>query len=260
MLVKTLVHRFTGAGIAQMARAGRDGPGRYYTKRCVNYERKPMTNDETIRTRDLVPVYSRISWGALLGGLFVTLAVFVLMSTFGVAMGVSTADDFSSDTISIAAGSWAVATALVAFFCGGCVTSRLTAGESTSEAVMYGTVLWGAAFAMILWTTGSALRTGATLAVGSANVAANAQNVPANWEQSAQRAGVNEAQIKQMRAQMPNSARVQNISAQAAWWSFAGVALSLASCIGGTLAASGPSPLFGGFLIRRSGPQPAPGL
>lgn len=219
-----------------------------------------MTN-EAVHTRDAVPVFSRISWGALLAGLFVTLAVFVLLSTLGVAIGVSAADAARGESVAIGAGVWAVATGLLAFFCGGCVVSRFTAGESKTEAAVYGTVLWGAAFAMILWATGSVLRTGGALAVGSANVAAaGAETSPAGWEQAARRAGATDAQINQMRAELPSAARVQDVSAQAAWWSFAGVALSLVAAIGGAVAGAGPNPAFGGVLFRRTTPEPAPGV
>ena len=222
-----------------------------------------MDHHDTVRTRDMLPVYSRISWGALLAGLFVTLAVFVLLSSLGLAIGVSTADQFNGDTIGTAAGIWAVATTLIAFFCGGCVVSRFTAGETRGEAVMYGTVLWGAAFAMILWATGSVLRTGATVAVGSANVAATAANAatsPADWEGAARQAGLTDAQVQQMRAQMPSAERARDTSASAAWWSFAGIALSLAAAIGGAVMSSGPNPAFGGVTVRRTTAEPSPGV
>ncbi|WP_439627074.1 hypothetical protein [Gemmata sp.] len=219
-----------------------------------------MATMEAVGTRDAAPVFSRISWGALLAGLFVTLAVFVLLSTLGVAVGVSSADAASRDTIATGAGVWAVATALVAFLCGGCVVSRFTTGESRAEAVVYGVVMWGAAFAMILWATGSVLRTGATMAVGSMNVAANAAPQSENWEQAARRANLTDAQVNQMRAEMPTAARVQDVSAAAAWWSFAGVALSMAAAIGGAVMGAGPNPSLGGVQFPRTSPSPAPGL
>ncbi|HEY1189246.1 MAG TPA: hypothetical protein VGE74_16460 [Gemmata sp.] len=211
---------------------------------------------QEIRTRDAVPVFSRISWGALLAGLFVTLAVFVLLSALGVAIGLSSADASGREAVTIGGGVWAVATALAAFFCGGCVVSRFTAGESKTEAVVYGTVLWGAAFALILWATGSVLRTGSTLAVGSAQVAVTGPQGPPSWEQAARRAGATDAQINQMRADLPTAERVQDISAQAAWWSFAGVLLSLLAAIGGSVLGAGPNPAFGGVLFRRTDPVP----
>ncbi len=215
--------------------------------------------DETVRTRDVLPVYSRISWGAILAGLFVTMAVFVLLSTLGLAIGISAADTTDRENITVGAGIWAVVTALLAFFCGGCVVSRFTAGETRAEAVMYGTVLWGASFALILWATGSVLRTGTTLAMGSANVAANATTTP-NLEQALQRANLTQEQMNQVRAELPAAGRVQDVSAEAAWWSFLGIVLSLGAAIGGALAASGPNPVFGGILFRRTTPEPSPGV
>jgi len=219
-----------------------------------------MATMEAVHIQDTTPVFSRISWGSLLAGLFVTLAVFVLLSTLGVAIGVSSADGAAQDTIATGAGIWAVATALVAFACGGCVVSQFTAGESRSEAMVYGVVMWGAAFAMILWATGSVLRTGATMAVGSANVAATAAPQSGSWEQAARRANLTDAQMNQIRAEMPTAARVQDISASAAWWSFAGVALSMAAAIGGAVLGAGPNPAMGGVAFHRTSPQPAPSV
>ena len=229
--------------------------------------RDTRDNRETrVGTEDVLPVHSRISWGALLAGLFVTLAVFVLLSTLGVAVGLSAADTHTErDNIAVGAGIWAILTALIAFFCGGCVTTRLTAGENRGEAIMYGVVMWGAAFAMILWMTGSALRTGATAAVGSANVAANqnpnaaSQAAQGNWEQAARDAKVSDAQIAQMREKMPTAAQAQDVSAKAAWWSFAGVVLSLAAAIGGALASAGPESANGSLFVRRTTVVAAPG-
>jgi hypothetical protein len=219
-----------------------------------------MANDEPVRTRDVLPVYSRVSWGALFAGLFVTVAVFVVLSALGIAIGISSADAADRGDITVGAGIWAVITALVAFFCGGCVVSRFTAGETKTEAAMYGTVMWGAAFTLLLWATGTVLQTGTTLALGTAEVAANVERVPASWEQAARRAELTPAEIDRLRAELPAAAQVQDVSAEAAWWSFLGILLSLGASIGGALVGTGPSPVFGGVLFRRTTPEAAPGV
>ena len=214
-----------------------------------------MADQTPVQTQDLMPVFSRISWGALLAGLFITLAVFVLLSTLGTAIGISSADQFSGQSVAIGAGIWAIATMLIAFFCGGCVVSRCTAGETRGESVMYGTVLWGAAFALIMMVTGSVLKTGSTLIIGSANTAANASrdvDVPNDWEAAAQRAEISQADIDRMRAELPSKTQVQGRSAEVAWWTFAGVVLSMSAAIAGAVASSGPQPMIGGVLFRRS--------
>jgi hypothetical protein len=211
-----------------------------------------MADTHEPRHEDLAPVYSRVSWGALFAGLFVTLTVFFLLSHLGGAIGLSVADDARGESIATGAGVWAVVSALAAFFCGGCVCSRLTAGESRTEAAVYGTILWGLTFAALIWLTGSVVRTGFTTVVGSANVAANATNPPANWEQAARRAGMTEAQVQQMRAELPTAEQARRVSAEAAWWSLLGVALSLGAAIGGAVAGAGSRPVVGGVLFRRT--------
>lgn len=211
-----------------------------------------MADTQEPRYEDLAPVYSRVSWGALFAGLFVTLTIFFLLSHLGAAIGLSAADTARGETIATGAGIWAIVSALVAFFCGGCVTSRLTAGESRTEAAVYGTILWGLTFAALVWMTGSVVRTGFTTVVGTANVAANAAAPPANWEQAARQAGLTDAQLQQMRAELPTAEQAQGASAEAAWWSLLGVALSLAAAIGGAVVGAGPTPIAGAVMFRRT--------
>lgn len=213
-----------------------------------------MATAEVARAEDVLPVYSRVSWGALLAGLFVTLAVFVLLSTLGVAIGISSVDRLNPNAIAVGAGVWAVATVLIAFFCGGCVVSRCTTGESRGEAAIYGTILWGAAFAMIVWLSGSAFRGGVTVLVSPANATGAA---PTNWEQAARSANLSDEQINRMRAQMPPPAQDHDASVQLAWWTFGGVLVSLLASIGGALAGVGPSPAFGARIYHRTTVAPS---
>ncbi|MBX9582611.1 MAG: hypothetical protein K2X87_20075 [Gemmataceae bacterium] len=211
-----------------------------------------MNTPNEVRREDLMPVHSRVIWGAVFAGLFVTLTVFLVLGHLGAAVGLSSADQLSGEAIATGAGIWALAAALVAFFCGGCVASRLTAGESRGEAAVYGTILWGLTFFLLLWMTGSVLRTGFTGVIGTANVAATATAAPADWEQAAQRAGLTPDQANRLRAELPSEVRVRAVSAEAAWWSLAGVVVSLAAAVGGAVAGAGPNPSFGGFLFRRT--------
>ena len=75
---------------------------------------------------------------------------------------------------------------------------------------------------------------------------------PADWEQAARRAGLTDAQVQQVRAELPSAAQVQGASAEAAWWSLLGVALSLAAAVGGAVAGAGPRAESGGVLFRRT--------
>lgn len=215
-----------------------------------------IDNERAVRGEDLLPVFSRVSWGALFAGLFVALTVFLVLSALGAAIGLTVADTTRGETIATGAAIWAIVTALVAFFTGGCVVSRCTAGESRTEAAIYGTILWGLTMTLLLWMGGAAMRTGFSAVVGTANVAANATNPPANWEAAAQRAGLTEAQINQMRADMPTQAQVQDASASAAWWSLLGIVLSLLASVGGAVFSAGRGiPAFGGIGFRQTSIQ-----
>lgn len=104
----------------------------------------------------------------------------------------------------------------------------------------------------LVMMTGSVVRTGFTTVVGTANVAANATNPPSNWEQAARRAGLTEAQVQQMRADLPTAEQARSTSATAAWWSVLGIALSVAAAIGGSVVGAGPRTATGGTLFRRT--------
>ena len=211
-----------------------------------------MSDAATVHAEDMVPVYSRVSWGALLAGLFVTLTVFILLSVLGTALGLSITDNARPETVAAGAGLWALVATVLAFLSGGCVVTRCTAGESRTEAVMYGTVLWGATFALILWLSGGVLRTGFATMLGTANVLANAGVTPANWEQAARQAGVPQDQIDRMRAALSTGPDARAVSPQAAWWAFAAVLVSLLAAIAGALIGAGPSPAWRGIMFRRT--------
>lgn len=218
-----------------------------------------------LRRENLLPVHSRVSWGAIFAGLFVALTVILVLGALGTAVGLSAADRVRGEAITTGAGVWALATALVAFFVGGCVASRCTAGESRAEAAIYGTILWGLTFVLLLGLSGAVVRTGVAAVVGSANVAANATQPPASWEAAAQRAGLTPEQVNKLRTELPTAEQARAGSAEAAWWSLAGVAGTLLAAVAGAMSGAGANPVFGGFLFRRTtvhvggaaGPRPA---
>jgi len=210
-----------------------------------------MTDTRDTRAEDLLPVHSRVSWSALLAGMAVTLAVFMLLTAAGTAVGLSLSDRADRDSLVTGLGIWGMITALLAFFSGGCVTSRCTAGESKTEAMVYGTILWGATMAVLLWTAGGAVRTGLGAALGSANVVASADGPRGNWEDTARQIGLTREQINRLRVEAESGADARAMSARAAWWSLAALVASLLASVGGACASAGPAPAFGGFLFRR---------
>lgn len=206
-----------------------------------------------IRTEDLLPVMSRVSWGAILAGAFVSLAIYALSSALGIALGMSLVQSGRIESIGVGAGVWAIVSLLIALFAGGCVTTRCTAGESRREAVMYGAILWGVMFFMILWTTGSLLRTGSNMMVGSANPAgASHLNERVNWDRLAKEANLTEQQVIQVKNALPGASHSREVTAEAAWWSVGGMFISMLASIAGAVVGSGPSMMLEGLSVRRT--------
>lgn len=209
-----------------------------------------MAEPKTLRTEDVLPVLSRVSWGAILAGAFVSLAVFVLLTALGVAFGLSVASSSQLETIGIGAAIWYLVTVVLALMAGGCVTTRCTAGENKMEAVMYGVILWGVTFLMTVWVTGAFVRSSAGMLIGAANAATGVERV--DWQRVAKNSNLTDEQIAQVRQAMPSAAQARSMSTEAAWWSFAGIVLSMLAAIGGALLGAGPSLGFQGVAFQRT--------
>ena len=211
-----------------------------------------MAERDRIHAEDIMPVLSRVSWGAVLAGAFVAMAVYVLLSVLGIALGLSLASELRGDTIATGGGIWALVTLLIALTAGGCVTTTCTAGENKLEAMIYGVLMWGVMFVMTLWATGSVMRMGTNMIVGSAGAVAEGAPNNINWEKAAEKAGLTEKQMEQFRNSIPSAQRVREVGAEAAWWSLAGVIISMAAAVGGALLGSGTTLRLRGMLVRRT--------
>jgi hypothetical protein len=212
-----------------------------------------MAETTTIRAEDVLPVRSRISWGAVFAGAMVALALYVLLSLLGAAAGFSVSNHYRADQLSTGAAIWAVFSLLVSLFCGGCVTSQFTVGENKYEAAIYGVILWGVMFTALMWLVSANVRLGYGAMVGLAA----AQNRPgepwtaADIERAGERAGLTREQIDRLKEGLPrtpedwnrvaNDPEVRSAATRAAWWSFGGALLSLLAAVGGAVAGAGPT-------------------
>lgn len=208
----------------------------------------------TIPASELLPVRSRISWGAIFAGAVVALATYFLLTLLGGAIGLTVSDDVRSDTLGTGAAIWAILATAAALFLGGWVTSQCVAGENKREAVIYGIIMWGVVFAMILWLVASGVRSGFGAMVGVANAAGTAAS-DTNWETAAQRAGIPSERIAEWRetaANAPEQARAavndpanreaaRDDATKVTWWTLLGTLLSMAAAVIGAVVGAGPS-------------------
>lgn len=208
--------------------------------------------DDVVQTEDLYPVGSRISWGPILAGAMLALALYFLLALLGAAVGLSVSDNTTVDTMATGAAIWAVLTTVVSLFAGGYIASQLAVGENKTEAAVYGLIVWGVVFGMLLWLMASGVRTSFNAMVGLATVASG--TTTEDWAAAARRAGVPQERIDEFRRSVvdaPATARqtVEDPENQQAaleatrkttWWAFAGTLASMIAAALGAVAGAGP--------------------
>ena len=214
----------------------------------------------TLNAEDFVPVRSRISWGAILAGASVSIAVYFLLTLLGGAIGLSVGDRMTAEQLGTGAAIWAIASTVVALFTGGFVVSQISVGENKGEAAVYGVIMWSVVFAALIWLMASGVRAGFNAMVGMANVSSSVAGKMSSedWEALALRAGVTQEQINKLRADAANAPatarqaatdpRNQEAAAagasRAAWWAFFGTLLSMGAAVGGSVVGAGPTLRF----------------
>jgi hypothetical protein len=238
-----------------------------------------MADSTTPNARDLIAVRSRISWGAIAAGAMVALAIYVVLTLLGLAVGIEVAVRGADVSLGAPAAIYTLVTLLVAMFFGGWATSRLAVGESKLEAVLYGIILWGVLFVGMIWLVSAGISTGFGAMLGLASgVYSTTEGGPDADRIAADlaRAGADEATVNKVRdyyrrlredpgslASDPQSrqtfSQVAQSTRSATWWSLAGVLLSMATVVVGSLTGSGellqPVPILG--VRRPSRPGPA---
>jgi hypothetical protein len=202
-----------------------------------------MANEVSVK--DVMGVRSRVSWGAILGGAMTTVAVFFLLSVLGTAIGATILYKQGDTDISTGAAIWAIITLILALFAGGCVVSQCTAGETKDEAVMYGVILWGTIFTMLLALMATRVNVGFVGVMGETLTPAAA----ANQAQAAVAGASANARPETTQEKVADLAR-DSRTVSAAWWTFGGILLSMLAAISGALTGSGPVFRLAGLGFR----------
>jgi len=244
----------------------------------------------SLKATDLLAVKSRVSWGAISAGAMVALAIYFFLTLLGLAIGLELVSRRSVDQqLGMGAAIYSIFTLLLSMFLGGWTTSRLAVGETKLEAVLYGMILWGVLFLGMIWLIAAGVRVGFGAVVSGAVVVTSDDPSAATSPDALNRlvdrynsevggdkfvsdltkTGVDEAKAREIQANLkqkfdtirnpggairdPETQRAGvEISRQAAWYSLAGVAVSMAAVIFGSLIGSGdipvPVPILG---VRR---------
>ena len=228
-----VIHRPDGTIRERVTYSGGNGSGEAGDTRDST-DRRSTTRTAAVEPRDLFGVVSRVSWGAVIAGAVVALAMYTVLALLALAIGLSTADHLRGRTFTISAAAIGALIMLFSLFIGGFVASQVTVGEQRREGAVYGVLVWGAMVAILLLA-----------GFGTAGIlkpAGPAVSASFSPDRVKQELNLNDEQMQKY------SALVQNASAdvvpsatpkEAAWWSLLAVALSLLSAVCGGLAGTG---------------------
>jgi hypothetical protein len=212
-----------------------------------------------VQPEDLLPVNSRVSWGSIFAGAAVALAIYFLLAVLGTALGLSVTNALGEHTLGMASAIYAVVVLLFSFFLGGYVTTQVAVGENRAEAVVHGVVMWAVLFAALLWLAANGIRMG----FNALMVASNNPALRAAIEEQLRQPGMTPEQVRQKMSEIANDpATLQNVTS-GAWWTFAGIIVSMLAAVSGALVGCGPHLVFRHIVRRtayvRGGTFPSPG-
>jgi len=210
------------------------------------------------QAHDIWSVGTRVRWSAILSGVVVALALSALLTTFALAMGLSTMEKASGRTMVIVTGAvWALIMVL-SMFAGGYVASRVSTRETTFEAMVFGVLVWGTTAIVLAMGAGASMNMAlnATRTVASAdtqyyrNLGWNDDRVRqyenlTNPDRVRQELNLTDEENRKYEEARQKSnevaATVRNVNPQqATWWLLLGLLLGVGSAIGGAVVGAGP--------------------
>jgi len=231
-----------------------------------------MANTDTVRPEDVTSVGTRISWGAVLAGAVVAMAVYMVLTTLGTAIGFSIGRDTRVEALAGGALVWAIMTTALALFAGGWTTSQLTAGETKCESMVHGLILWGTIVATMLWMTTAGVHSGFSAILNVAYAGQTATD--GDLETGARKLGFTQEQIDEAKRKLNRTAdeardaatdrdtkdSARRGVAMLTWGALFGMLLSMGAAIGGAVVGAGPSRryLWGGKPPLQRAPADRP--
>jgi hypothetical protein len=200
----------------------------------------------------VLQVGTRVSWGAILAGATVAMAVHVVLSLLGAAFGFSLLDVNRTDaqTVSLIGALYSLFACAVSFFIGGWVATQTAVGENRTEAIIHGAATWAVSAGLLLWLASVGVQAGLAAMVGLNYAADRANDRTADartFESLGQRAGLTDAQIQEGRERLDhglaspeNREAARQAAATMAWWALGGTLLSMIAAVVGALVGAGP--------------------
>ena len=130
---------------------------------------------ERLRVAERVPVApletARISWAGVWSGFLIGLGVLMLLSTLGLAVGISAVDigpgqGSDARAFGIGAGIWAGLSLLIALFLSGTIASRVSMVVDRTVATTHGALVWVLTMLGVLYLAGTGIGLGMSGVLG----------------------------------------------------------------------------------------------
>ena len=106
-----------------------------------------------VESSSIITTSVGVSWGGVFAGALVSLGVWILLHSLGIAVGLIAIDpDYPGSLrgVGIGTGIWSMIAPLVALFVGGMVTGRISGAISRIGATIHGAVLWSLSMVLSL--------------------------------------------------------------------------------------------------------------
>jgi len=114
--------------------------------------RAGITTSPTHVSENVLTVRNRIQWGPILAGVISALALFLLLTVLGIAIGASVLGPRDTgEDIGRWAAVWGAITILAAFVVGGWIAARTAAVEGSFAALVNGMITGAAGVLLIIW-------------------------------------------------------------------------------------------------------------
>lgn len=122
-------------------------------------EYRTHNNDEVTHAQPAKLV--RISWGSILAGSLVGLAILVVLTLLGFSIGFGVVDPSVDDNplsgVGIGSAFWATAIMIASLFIAGFVAARMAGQPNTTTAMLHGVTVWSLVTIVIIWLAGTAV-------------------------------------------------------------------------------------------------------
>ncbi len=213
----------------------------------MSYTEPVGNRNAVLETFTVADDRDRIRWGPIIAGIFVAIAMQLILSALGAAIGLTIgASGSEAGAVGIGVGIWAVVSLLIALFVGSWVTAAGCSPMNGKTAMLHGFILWATTLAISAWLLASGVSGAFGMAASNAGEVFNQVQQPGGANIPNQVPTVSPDKLQQ----------VAGNSAKAAWSFIVGSLLGLAaSLIGASVGAKKPRPVRSGRVAEPQAPE-----